>query len=140
MANDEVQNREARVTELGKVEIAPEVIQMISGLAAIQVDGVAGTSGNVVDDLNHFLGRKSPKQGIKVELGERSRITVSIIVTYGFHIPDVGKEVQERIKTSVESMTGLAVDDVTVRIAEVRFQGEQPEHLPQDPEGSQRVQ
>jgi len=54
---------EYQSTDLGKIEIAPEVIQIIAGLAAVQVDGVAGMSGGVVDDITQFLGRKKPAPG-----------------------------------------------------------------------------
>lgn len=121
MENEQHPNSETRSTELGKVEIAPEVLQIIGGLAALQVNGVAGTSGGVVSDITQFLGRKNPRQGIKVELEDEVRITVSIIVSYGYNIPDVGRKVQERVKHAVESMTGLQVSRVTVRVVEVRF-------------------
>ncbi|PTX53925.1 putative alkaline shock family protein YloU [Melghirimyces profundicolus] len=116
---------EAGSSRLGKVEIAPEVIQIIAGLAAIQVEGVAGTSGGVVSDITQFLGRKKPKQGIKVELEEEVKIFVSLILHYGYPIPDVGREVQEQVKTAVETMTGLSVSAVTVRVVEVRLKGEE---------------
>lgn len=137
MENKQLPYGETRTTELGKVEIAPEVLQIISGLAAIQVEGVEGTSGGVVSDISQFLGRKNPKQGIKVELGEEVRITVSIIVTYGCHIPDVGREVQEQVKHAVESMTGLEVSEVMVRVAEVRFA--EDESSPDEQEASHRM-
>lgn len=124
MEREQNQYSDAGSTQLGKVEISPEVLQIISGLAALQVDGVAGTSGGVVSDLTQFLGRKTPKQGIKVDLDEEVRIHVSLIVHYGYHIPDVGRKVQEEIKNAVGSMTGLDVADVTVRISEVRLAGD----------------
>ncbi|EGK14331.1 Asp23/Gls24 family envelope stress response protein [Kroppenstedtia eburnea] len=137
MENEQHPYSEARSTELGKVEIAPEVLQIIGGLAALQVNGVAGTSGGVVSDITQFLGRKNPRQGIKVELEDEVRITVSIIVSYGYHIPDVGREVQEQVKHAVESMTGLQVSQVTVRVVEVRFGEEEP--AADEQEASQRV-
>jgi uncharacterized alkaline shock family protein YloU len=106
---------------LGRIEIAPEVLQTISGLAATQVEGVIGLGGGVVSDLNQFFGRKNPRQGIKVEVGEETAIEVSLIVKYGYHIPDVGREVQEKVKSAVESMTGIPVDKVVVRIEGVKL-------------------
>ncbi|MDR6224652.1 Asp23/Gls24 family envelope stress response protein [Desmospora profundinema] len=121
----EEQMKETHQTGLGKVEIAPEVIQIIGGLAAIQVEGVAGTSGGVVDDINQFLGRKNPKHGIKVELGEDElEVAVSIIVHYGHHVPDVAVEVQQQVKGAIESMTGLTVNKVLIRVVEVKIEGE----------------
>ncbi|WP_124727210.1 Asp23/Gls24 family envelope stress response protein [Staphylospora marina] len=101
----------------GKVEIAPEVIQTIAGIAASNVEGVAAMSGGV-----EWLGRKNPKRGIRVELGERLSIELSVTVRYGYHIPDIGRKIQNEVKSAVESMTGLQVDEVTVRVEGIKFQ------------------
>jgi uncharacterized alkaline shock family protein YloU len=114
-------NAEYQSTDLGKVEIAPEVIQIIAGLAVVQVDGVAGMSGGVVDDITQFLGRKNPRQGIRVDFEEGLSIEVSILVKFGSYIPDVGKAVQEQVKNAVETMTGLRVEKVNVRVEAVKF-------------------
>jgi uncharacterized alkaline shock family protein YloU len=125
---------EYQSTDLGKIEIAPEVIQIIAGLAVVQVDGVAGMSGGVVDDISQFLGRKNPRQGIRVEFEEGLSIEVSILVKFGSYIPDVGKAVQEQVKHAVETMTGLQVEKVNVRVEGVKF----PEK-PTAAEATQRV-
>ncbi|SFS93161.1 Asp23/Gls24 family envelope stress response protein [Marininema halotolerans] len=135
---NEILHHEARVTDLGRVEIAPEVIQIVAGLAALQVEGVAGTSGGVVSDITQFLGRKNPKQGIKVELTDDASITVSIIVHYGYSIPDIGKQVQESVKNAVEAMTGLEVASISVRVVEVKFVAEQERSM-KEVDSSQRV-
>jgi uncharacterized alkaline shock family protein YloU len=114
-------SNEYQSTDLGKIEIAPEVIQIIAGLAVVQVDGVAGMSGGVVDDISQFLGRKNPRQGIRVEFEEGLSIEVSILVKFGSYIPDVGKAVQEQVKNAVETMTGLLVEKVNVRVEAVKF-------------------
>jgi uncharacterized alkaline shock family protein YloU len=106
--------------DLGKVEIAPEVIQTIAGLAATEVEGVLSLTGGVVSDLN-ILGRKNPRKGIRVELGELLVIELSVIVQYGYHIPDVGRTIQEKVKAAVENMTGLVVDRVIVRVEGVKM-------------------
>jgi uncharacterized alkaline shock family protein YloU len=106
--------------DLGKVEIAPEVIQTIAGLAATEVEGVLSLTGGVVGDLN-ILGRKNPRKGIRVELGEQLVIELSVIVQYGYHIPDVGRTIQEKVKAAVENMTGLVVDRIIVRVEGVKM-------------------
>ncbi|TCS96385.1 putative alkaline shock family protein YloU [Hazenella coriacea] len=108
--------------QLGRVEIAPEVIQIISGLSATQVDGVISLSGGVVDDLNQLLGRKNFRKGIRVDFGEQQTvIDLAIVVQYGYNIPTVGREVQEKVKTAVETMTGLNVDQIIVRVEGIKF-------------------
>lgn len=109
--------------EYGKIEIAPEVIQLISGLAATSVKGVLGLSGgSVVNDLNELLGRKNLRKGIRVELEEPLLIEIPIILHFGYNLPDVGRQVQEKVKAAVESMTGLEVGQVKVKIDGVKFQ------------------
>jgi len=107
--------------ELGKIEIAPEVIQVIASISASEVEGVVGMSGGVVEDINQLLGRKNLRKGIKVSLGEKSKIELSVIVEYGYHLPKVGKQIQERVKTAVETMTGITVEDIIVRIDGIKI-------------------
>ncbi|MFC7440962.1 Asp23/Gls24 family envelope stress response protein [Laceyella putida] len=113
--------------QLGKVEIAPEVIQLISGIAASRVEGVISLSGGVVGDINQLLGRKNLKKGIRVDLEEQLTIDLAVVVQYGYHIPDVGREIQEQVKSAVESMTGLAVDKVIVRVDGIKMPQEKTE-------------
>jgi uncharacterized alkaline shock family protein YloU len=109
-----------RVGPLGKVEIAPEVLEIIAGMAASKVEGVSGMKGGVVGDINQLLGRKNLRQGIQVALNEQTAIQVSIIVEYGYHIPNVGQEVQEQVKSAIEAMTGIVVDQVIVQVEGIR--------------------
>lgn len=107
--------------KLGKIELAPEVLQTIAGLTATQVEGVASLSGGVVSDINQLLGRKSLRQGIKVELGDETLIQISIIVHYGYHVVDVATEVQARVKEALEDMTGVVIDQVVVYVEGLKF-------------------
>ncbi|MCS1350781.1 Asp23/Gls24 family envelope stress response protein [Mechercharimyces sp. CAU 1602] len=109
-------------TKLGKIEIAPEVIQTIAALAAIEVKGVLGLSGGgVVKDITQWLGRKNAKQGVRVHIDEGLSLEVSLVIEYGHFIPDIGKSVQEKIKNAIEMMTGLHVETVRVKINHVQF-------------------
>lgn len=111
--------------KLGKIELAPEVLQTIAGLTATQVEGVASLSGGVVGDINQLLGRKNLRQGIKVELGDETVIQISIVVHYGYHVVDVATEVQARVKEALEDMTGVVIDQVVVYVEGLKFS--QPE-------------
>lgn len=106
--------------ELGSVRIADEVIAVISGLAATEVDGVSAMAGNVTNELMSKVGVKSLSKGVRVEvIGSKVKIAISLIMYYGYNIPTTCGKVQERIKSTVENMTGLTVTDVNVRIAGV---------------------
>ncbi len=109
-------------SELGAILIADEVVSIISGLAATEVEGVAGMSGGIGEGIAEALGRKNLSKGVKVEAGEQEvTLDLSLIVEYGSRIPDVGWTVQEKVKNAVETMTGLKVQNVNVHVQGVSF-------------------
>ncbi|MBD1373248.1 Asp23/Gls24 family envelope stress response protein [Hazenella sp. IB182357] len=114
-------------TNLGTVEIAPEVIQLIAGIATSEVAGVVSINGGVVSDLNQLFRRKNIYRGIAVHLNDELKIEMSITVEYGNRIPDLAREVQEKVKNAVESMTGLQVEQILVRVEGVRLPPESTE-------------
>ncbi|MEW9699132.1 Asp23/Gls24 family envelope stress response protein [Paenibacillus sp. SI8] len=115
-------------TDMGSIQIAPEVIEIIAGLATVEVQGVAGMSGGLAGGIAELLGRKNLSKGVKVEVGQReAAIDVSIIIEYGNRIPEVASSIQQNVKLAIESMTGLNVVEVNVHIHDVHFkQTEKP--------------
>lgn len=108
--------------ELGEVRIANEVVGIISGLAAMEVKGVAGMSGGIAGGIAEMLGRRNLAKGVKVEVGQKeAAIDLFIIIEYGFRIPDIAWEIQENVKRALESMTGLSVIEVNVHVQGVHF-------------------
>ena len=105
---------------LGEVKIADEVVAIIAGLAAMEVDGVASMSGNATRELISKLGMKSLSKGVKVDVLE-GIVTVSLKLNlkYGYNVIDICQKVQEKVKAAIENMTGLTVADVNIRIAGV---------------------
>jgi uncharacterized alkaline shock family protein YloU len=121
-------NMDMDMTEIGQVRIANEVIEIIAGLAATEVRGVAGMSGGVVGGIAELLGRKNLSKGVKVEVGQKQcAVDVSIVVEYGVRIPEVATEIQENVKRAIESMTGLEVVEVNVHVLGVTFKNEDKE-------------
>jgi len=107
-------------TEIGTIQIAPEVIGVIAGLATVEVDGVAGMSGGFAGGIAELLGRKNLSKGVKVEVGQReAAVDVSIIVEFGHRIPEVASAIQRNVKQAIESMTGLSVVEVNIHIHDV---------------------
>lgn len=100
------------------IEISNDVIAVIAGVAVSEVQGVASMSGGFAGGITEVLsGKKNLAKGIKVDKTENSaKIDVNIIVEYGSRIPDVAYEIQNRVKKSVESMTGFKVEEVNVHI------------------------
>ena len=107
---------------LGAIRIADEVVSIIAGLAATEVDGVAGMSGGLVGGIAEMLGRKNFAKGVKVEVGEKeAAVDLYIIVKYGVRIPDVALAAQENVKQAIETMTGLSVVEVNIHVQGVGF-------------------
>ena len=101
---------------LGEVKIADEVVAIIAGLAAMEVDGVSSMAGHATREL----GMKSLYKGVKVDVLD-GIVTVSLALNlkYGYSIKDITTKVQEKVKAAIENMTGLDVADVNIRIAGV---------------------
>ncbi|HHY30995.1 MAG TPA: Asp23/Gls24 family envelope stress response protein [Syntrophaceticus sp.] len=109
-------------TSLGAIRIANEVVAVIAGLAATEIDGLAGMSGGIAGGFAEMLGRKNLSKGVRVEVGEKeTAVDIFVIVEYGAKIPDVASRVQENVKHAIESMTGLKVLEVNVHVQGVSF-------------------
>lgn len=110
----------------GSVQIADEVVAIIAGLAATEVEGVASMAGNIPNELISKLGMKNLSKGVKVDVLE-GVVTVSLTLNlkYNYSIMDISAKVQEKVKTAIENMTGLDVADVNIKIAGVEMDGEE---------------
>ena len=105
---------------LGEVKIADEVVAMIAGLAAMEVEGVASMAGNATRELISKLGMKSLSKGVKVDVLEGVvTVSLSLNLKYGYSIKEISTKVQEKVKAAIENMTGLEVADVNIRVAGV---------------------
>lgn len=111
----------------GTIKYANEVIAIIAGVAATEVEGIAGmvTSGGI----GEFIGRnRNITRGVKVELGsEEASVDLYITVEYGTPIHKVAAEVQENVRKAIETMTGLHVVKVDVHVQGVSFEKENQE-------------
>ena len=105
-------------TENEGIKISNDVVAVIAGVAVSEVPGVAGMAGGFAGGITEVLsGKKNLAKGIKVDIDENTaKIDVNIIVEYGSRIPDVAFEIQNRVKKSVENMTGLKVEEVNVHV------------------------
>ena len=126
--NEEVLQNEEIASE-NIVKIADEVIMSIAGATLMGIEGVHSLSGNIASGIVEFLGvKKSGTKGIKVFTDEAGDISLEIHITvrYGFKIPDVAWEIQEKVKAEVENVTGLNVLKVNVHVDSI-FIEKQPE-------------
>ena len=109
--------------ELGQVRIASDVVAAIAALAAPERDGVYSMAGNITNELIGKLGMKNLSKGVKILMeGGIVRVDMMVVVNYGYSIPEVSEQVQERVGQQIENMTGLSVSEVNVRIAGVKLE------------------
>ena len=124
------ENQKEEILEIEQIEsegndgikISNDVVAVIAGVAVSEVPGVASMSGGFAGGISEVLsGKKNLSKGIKVDANEKEvKIDVNIIVEYGSRIPDVAFEIQNRVKKSVENMTGLKVAEVNVHVQGVK--------------------
>lgn len=124
--SDKHLNLPVTTDDSGNVTFAPDVVATIAGLAAMEIEGVAGMSsgGSSFGDL---LARKQLTKGVKVEVGtEEVAVDLTMVLEYGLRIPEVTRAVQENVKKAIENMTGLRVVEVNIFVSGIRFQKETP--------------
>lgn len=116
----EVREYYSRKEEHGDVFISEDVLEMIAGAAALEVEGVTALTGGSMSE--QLLGRKKFSKGISI-LWESDEITIdiSIQIKYGSIIPEVARKVQDTVIANVEATTGLHVAAVNVRVGGVTF-------------------
>ena len=104
----------------GEVHVAGEVVAIIAGLAATEVEGVSSMAGNITNELVSKLGMKNLSKGVKISIVESNvEVDIALNIAYGYSIPEVSGKVQERVKNAIENMTGLEVTEINIRIASV---------------------
>ena len=103
--------------DYGDIRIADEVIRIVASLAAQEVPGVVSMSGGLTDGINRFLGKENASKGVRLKFeGKTVNARVYINVEYGYCIPEIALEVQEKVKEAVEAMTGYEVQFVDVNV------------------------
>ena len=104
--------------EIGTVKIADDVVALIAGYAALDVDGVFSLAGGEDREAISKGGVRKLSRSVKVDVGKEGvKAELSIVVDYGCSIPEVSSKAQARIKNAIETMTGLAVAEVSIRVS-----------------------
>ena len=109
-------------TPSSSITYASEVVAIIAGLAANEVEGIAGmcnVSGNLLNK------NRNVTRGVKVEVGtEEVAVDLYVIVEYGTPIQRASMDAKENVRKAIESMTGLHVVRVDVHVQSVSFEQE----------------
>ena len=103
--------------DYGDIRIAVEAIRIVASLAAQEVPGVVSMSGGLTDGINRFLGKENASKGVRLKFeGKTVNASIYLNVEYGYCIPEIALEVQEKVKEAVEAMTGYEVQFVDVNV------------------------
>lgn len=106
------------------VKISEDVVAIIAGMAATEAKGVTSLAGNITNDSIPKKGAKSLARGVRIEVDEENKVKVdlSLTIEYGYSIPEVARDVQERVKSGIESMTGMEVTEVNISVGDVEME------------------
>lgn len=116
--------------EYGSIKISNDVIATIAGIAATEIEGVAGKSMGFAGGITEMLGMRNLTKGVKVEIIDRvAKIDIALIVEYGVDIELTAKNVQDNVKKTVETMTDLLVPKVNINIQGVNMEKQKDEEL-----------
>lgn len=123
---DDRKNFVIKEDDKGGINIADEVVAIIAGLAATEVDGVTSLAGNVTNEAISKAGMNRLSKGVRISAQEDDRIAVrlSLNIAFGYEIPKICAQVQEKVKGAIENMTGIAVGSVDIKIASVNMSEE----------------
>ncbi|MBM7552336.1 Asp23/Gls24 family envelope stress response protein [Thalassobacillus pellis] len=120
-------------TTLGNVEIAPEVIEVIAGIAAAEVNGVAAMRGNFASGVVERLGKKNHGKGVKVELEEEGIvIDVYVVMDYGISIPTAAQKIQDNIRQALINMTALEIREINIHVVGIQMELKEEDMIEQE--------
>lgn len=123
-----VQMKPSGKQNLGNIEVAPEVLEIIASIAATDIEGVASMQGNFASGVAERLGKKIHGKGVKTDLSEEGlMIDIYCVVNYGVSIPQTALKIQEQVRQTLENMTSLQTQEVNVHITGVQFDTHQTE-------------
>lgn len=114
------ENKEYHTQEMenGSIQISEDVVASVTGMAVLEVEGVCGLSSSIGTDIAEMLGMKTLSKGVRLSTTETGalRIDCDVVSKFGQNIFELAKNVQENVKSSVESVTGLRVAEVNVTV------------------------
>ena len=114
------ENKEYYTQEMenGSIQISEDVVASVTGMAVLEVEGVCGLSSSIGTDIAEMLGMKTLSKGVRLSTTETGalRIDCDVVSKFGQNIFELAKNVQENVKSRVESVTGLRVAEVNVTV------------------------
>ncbi|MEU3145027.1 MULTISPECIES: Asp23/Gls24 family envelope stress response protein [unclassified Streptomyces] len=129
----------------GTTTIADTVVSTIAGIAVRETEGIhsiGGGASRALGAVKDKVSRSSdPGRGVKVEVGEKqTAIDVDVVVEYGARIMDTAKDLRDHVTDAVETMTGLEVVEINIRVLDVHVPGSEEDEDREGASSSSRVQ
>ncbi|MDD6415812.1 MAG: Asp23/Gls24 family envelope stress response protein [Lactobacillus sp.] len=106
-----------------QIKIDLTVLEVILGISAKKVDGVAGMRGGLKSGLNRVLGREDRGKGVSVTVDENGDLTADVYVylKYGVNVPSVAAKIQEALKQQLAQMTDMNLKSINVHVVGLVF-------------------
>jgi uncharacterized alkaline shock family protein YloU len=114
--------KENNQDNLGSITISDEVISDLTGLACTRCYGIVGmASQSFHEGVADLLGRDSLHKGVRMKRDDRKvSFNLYVIVEAGINITEVAHNLIDQVKYTVESCSGLEVEDIQVHVQGVR--------------------
>jgi uncharacterized alkaline shock family protein YloU len=111
-----------KVLPYGSLHIADQIVALIASLAIVEIEGVAGTVADIKDEMIRVVNKKGKQKGISIEKGELDEISIEMKVAlyYGVDIVETCKSIQQAVKQEIETMTGIEVNSVHVKVEQIK--------------------
>ncbi|EXJ22769.1 Alkaline shock protein [Alkalibacterium sp. AK22] len=105
---------------LGEIEVAPEVLEVIAGIAANEVDGVYAMQGKFTNAMKNVFGKINHKKGVHLNTDEDGlKVDIYCYFKFGVNVPQVAKTIQQRVREQVLHMTEISLAEVNIHIADI---------------------
>lgn len=120
-----------------EIEIDPSVLEVIMGIAAEKIDGVAEMHGNVRSGINRVLGREDHGKGVSVNVDEEHNLIADVYISVdaGKYVPEIAMNLQKVLKQEVLQMTDLDLSEINVHVTGLKF----PDDNEEDDSGSSQL-
>lgn len=113
-------NETNKMNTLGEIEVAPEVLEVIAGIAANEVDGVHAMQGKFTQKMKNVFGKTNHKKGIHLVSDEEGlKVEIYCYFNFGVNVPEVAKTIQQRVREQVLHMTDIELAEVNIHIADI---------------------
>jgi PadR family transcriptional regulator PadR len=105
---------------LGEIKVSAEVLEVIVGIATLEVEGVYGMRANLQSDIQTMLGRNEHSKGVSLNTNELgATVDIYCYFNYGVNVPKIANNIQENVKDQVYHMTDVELDEVNVHIVAI---------------------